>query len=128
MFKFKMIKTQHTCIKRIKHYRFSTYKRYHLKCQTNKFYLINTCQKGVITGLQKIRPVINNKKHKTKGANWNAWETDLTSSLNKYLNINVTLNSKSTIDLLISNLTKIINDTAQKSLGIIKNGSLSKSC
>ena len=83
MFKFKMIKTQHTCIKRIKHYRFSTYKRYHLKCQTNKFYLINTCQKGVITGLQKIRPVINNKKHKTKGANWNAWETDLTSSLNK---------------------------------------------
>ena len=83
MFKFKMIKTQHTCIKRIKHYRFSTYKRYHWNCQTNKFYLINTCQKGVITGLQKIRPVINNKKHITKGANWNARETDLTSSLNK---------------------------------------------
>ena len=29
--------------------------------------------------------------------------------------------------LLISNLTKIINDTAQKSLGIIKNSSLAKS-
>ena len=29
--------------------------------------------------------------------------------------------------VLISNLTKIVNDTAQKSLGIIKNSSLAKS-
>ena len=49
------------------------------------------------------------------------------SSLKKYLNSNVMLNSKSTIDLLISNLTKIINGTAQKSLGIINDKSLSKS-
>ena len=98
-----------------------------LKCQTKEFDLINTCHKGIITTSQNIRPIINNKKYKTKGANWNAWKTDLTSSLNKYLNSNVTLNSKSTIDLLISNLTKIINDTAQKSLGIIENSGLAKS-
>ena len=98
-----------------------------LKCQTKEFDLINTCHKGIITTSQNIRPITNNEKYKTKCANWNAWKTDLTSSLNKYLNSNVTLNSKSTIDLLISNLTKIINDTAQKSLGIIKNSSLLKS-
>ena len=45
------------------------------------------------------------------------------SSLKKYLNSNVMLNSKSAIDLLISNLTKIINGTAQKSLGIINDKS-----
>ena len=49
------------------------------------------------------------------------------SSLKKYLNSNVMLNSKSAIDLLISNLTKIINGTAQKSLGMINDKSLSKS-
>ena len=98
-----------------------------LKCQAKEFDLINTCHKGIITTSLNIRLIINNKKYKTKGANWNAWKTDLTSSLNKYLNSNVTLNSKSTIDLLIWKLTKIINDTAQKSLGIIKNSSLSKS-
>ena len=69
-----------------------------LKCQTKEFDLINTCHKGIITTSQNRRPIINNKKYKTKGANWNAWKTDLTSSLNKYLNSNVTLNSKSTID------------------------------
>ena len=98
-----------------------------LKCQAKEFDLINTCHKGIITTSQNIKPIISYKKYKTKGGNWNAWKTDLTSSLNKYLNSNVTLNSKSTTDLLISNLTKIINDTAQKSLGIIKNSSLLKS-
>ena len=98
-----------------------------MKCQTKEFDLINICDTGIITTSKNIRPIINNKKYKTKGSNWNAWKTDLTSSLHKYLNSNVTLNSKSTIDLLISNLTKIINDTAQKSLGIIKNSSLLKS-
>ena len=82
---------------------------------------------GIIITSQNIRLIINNKKYKIKGANWNEWKIDLTTSLNKYLSSNVTLNSKSTILLLISNLTKIINDTAQKSLGIIKNSSLAKS-
>ena len=54
--------------------------------------------------------IINNKKYKTKGANSNAWPYQL---IKKYLDTNVTLNSKSTIYLLISNLKKIINDTAQ---------------
>ena len=46
-----------------------------LKCQTKEFDLINTCNKGVITTSQNIRPIINNKKYKTKGANCNAWKT-----------------------------------------------------
>ena len=82
---------------------------------------------GIIITSQNIRLIINNKKYKIKGANWNEWKIDLTTSLNKYLSSNATLNSKSTILLLISNLTKIINDTAQKSLGIIKNSNLAKS-
>ena len=81
-----------------------------LKCQTKEFDLINTCHKGIITNSQNIRPIINNEKHKTKCANWNAWKTDLTSSLNKYLNSNVTLNSKSIVDLLISNMTEVIGN------------------
>ena len=39
-----------------------------LECQTKKFDLINTCHKGIITTSQNIRPIVNNKKHKTKGA------------------------------------------------------------
>ena len=97
-----------------------------LKYQTKEFGLINTCHKGIVTTSHNIRPIISNKKYKTKGANWNAWKTDVTSSLNKYLKGNVTLKSKLTIDLLISNLAKIINDTVQKLLGIIKNSSLAK--
>ena len=72
-------------------------------------------------------PITNNKKYKTKDANWNAWKTDLTNSLNKYPKDYIILNSKSTIDTSIRNLTKLINDTAQKLLEINKNSSLAKS-
>ena len=41
------------------------------------------CHKGITTTSQNKRPLINNKKYKTKGTNWNAWKTELTSSLNK---------------------------------------------
>ena len=97
-----------------------------LKCQIKEFDLINTFYKGIITTSHNKRPLIN-KKIQTKDTNWNAWKTDLTSSLNKYINGNVTLNSKSIIETSISNLTKIIDDTAQKSLGIIKRSSLANS-
>ena len=90
-----------------------------LKCQTKEFNLINTCHKSIITTSQNIRPIINNREYNSKHSNWNTWKTDLTSSLKKYLRGNVTLNSKSTMDLLISNLIKIINDTAQKSLKVM---------
>ena len=90
-----------------------------LKCQTKESDLISTCHKGIITTSHNKRPIANNKKYKTRDANWNAWKTNLISSLNKYLKGNITLNSKSTIDISISKLTKIISDTAQKSLGIV---------
>ena len=53
-----------------------------VKCQTKGFDLINAFHKSIITTSQNITPIINNKIYKTKCANWNAWKTGLTSSLN----------------------------------------------
>ena len=49
-----------------------------LKCQTKEFDLINTCNKGIIITSQNIRPIINNKKYKTKSAMENAMHGKLT--------------------------------------------------
>ena len=114
-----MNKTKHACIKQDLNL-VLTRGVSNLKLQTIEFDLISTCHKEIITNSQNIRTIINNEKYKTKGANLNAWKIDLTSSLNKYLNGNVILNSKLTIDLSISNLAKIINNTSQKSLELLK--------
>ena len=53
--------------------------------KTKEFDLITTCHKDIITTSHNKRPIINNTKYKTKDANWNAWKTDLTSLINKYL-------------------------------------------
>ena len=68
-----------------------------LKCQTKEFGSMNTCHKGIITTSPNIKLVINKKNYETKDTYSNAWKTDLTSPLNKYLKGNVTLNLKSTI-------------------------------
>ena len=47
------------------------------------FDLINTCHKAIITTSHNIRPIINNKKYKTTGANWNAWKTELIKKISQ---------------------------------------------
>ena len=72
-----MTKTQHACIIDLVLTRGIS----NLKYQKKEFDLINTCHKGIITTSHNKRPIINNKKYKTKDANWGTWKTDLTSTL-----------------------------------------------
>ena len=82
---------------------------------------------GIETDLAQQTIDINNKRYKTKGADWKEWENDITPPLSEGFQERPNLSSKSDIDNYVAKLTSIINKIAEQSLGIAKTSSYAKS-
>ena len=82
---------------------------------------------GIETDLAQQTIDINNKRYKTKGADWKEWENDITLLLFEGFQERSNLSSKSDIDNYVAKLTSIINKIAEQSLGIAKTSSYAKS-
>ena len=82
---------------------------------------------GIETDLAQQTTDINNKRYKTKGADWKEWENDITLLLFEGFQERSNLSSKSDIDNYVAKLTSIINKIAEQSLGIAKTSSYAKS-
>ena len=82
---------------------------------------------GIETDLAQQTIDINNKRYKTKGADWKEWENDITLLLFEGFQERSNLSSKSDIDNYVAKLTSIINKIAEQSLCIAKTSSYAKS-
>ena len=82
---------------------------------------------GIETDLAQQTIDINNKRYKTKGADWKEWENDITLLLFEGFQERSNLSSKSDIDNYVAKLTSIINKIAEQSLGVAKTSSYAKS-
>ena len=54
-----------------------------IKCQTKNLNLMSTCHKGIESNLAQQTININNKRYKTKGADWKKQENDIILSLSE---------------------------------------------